>query len=117
VSLPAGKLNKRIRIEKRVNTKDALNQPVETWVLVCITWAQALGETGIGTIRNSLQVGGVSRQISQYSWRIRYKTFNTFKNDMRVNWNGVFFDILQINHDMDKNEWTDLICEQGGNDG
>lgn len=117
MKLASGKMNKYIRIEKRTGEKDALNQQLDEWVVVLSTWAHALGSTGMGTIRQSQTVEGVTRDIAQYSYRIRYRGFLKFDNGMRVNWKGIFFDIKQINHDMEKQEWTDIVCEVGGNNG
>lgn len=117
MSLAAGDFNRFVKIEKRKNQKDALNQPMEIWEEVFSAWVNVMGSTGMATIRNSEAKEGVARQISQYSFRMRYHNFTKVKNDMRVNLNGTYFSILQVNHDIANRQWTDIVCEQGGNDG
>jgi SPP1 family predicted phage head-tail adaptor len=117
MSLAAGKLNKRIRIEKRSGNSDDINQPLDSWVTNFDTWASMLGATGMGTIATSAASGGVSKQVANYSFRIRFRGMHSVTNAMRIKYAGEIFDIMQVNHDLADRQWTDIICSQGASDG
>lgn len=113
MSLASGKLNRWVAIEKRTGAVDALNQPTDTWELVEERWANFKGQTGMGASRAQ---EGVTKDISAVSWRIRYCPVG-IDAGMRVNHGGIFYDIRGVRHDEERQEWTDLVCERGGNNG
>lgn len=112
MSLSAGKLNRRITIQQRQNGTDEAGQPLLTWEDVATVWANVAGDTGLGTIRNA---GEVPAAIKRYSIRIRYR--EGLDEGMRVLLGAVPFDVKEVRMDYARREWTDLIAEQGGNDG
>lgn len=112
MTLAAGKLNRRVTIQKRTDGTDAAGQPLLTWEDVATVWANVAGDTGLGTIRNA---GDVPAAIKRYSVRIRFR--EGLDEGMRVLLGAVPFDIREVRMDYAKREWTDLVCEQGGNDG
>lgn len=114
MTIAAGELNRYVLIEKREVALDALNAPVDTWIPHASFWASIRGQTGMGAIKASTEAG-VVKSISRYSFRCRYR--NDIDIGMRVNLKGQLFDIKQITHDLDRREWTDIVCEAGGNDG
>lgn len=109
--MKAGKLRHLILIQSRDTGTDDAGQPVETWTDVASVWADILGATGMATIKAPLD--GV--EINAYSFRIRYRT--DINAGMRVVSDGLNYDIKQVRHDLARREWTDLVCEVGGNDG
>lgn len=112
--MQAGNLNRKITIQRRTQTQDAAGQPVDAWVDVVKPWAWVKTQTGMGALRNS-QDGSVAMSLVAYSFRIRYRPSVT--DDMRVIYGGLYFDIKQVRHDLADHEWTDIVCEEGGNDG
>lgn len=113
--LPAGKLNRRIVIQKRGPGQDAGGQPIDGWVEVAKPWAWIKGQTGMGVGRQTAGEGTVAASLNAYSFRIRYRSSIT--DAMRVLYGGQAFDIKHVRHDLAGREWTDLVCEMGGNDG
>ena len=112
--LAAGDLNRQILVEKHSGTLDALNQPLDNnWITHATVWANVKGQTGMGSLKSSAE--GLAQAINAYSFRIRYKTDIT--TAMRVSMAGEKFDIIDIRHDKAFQEWTDLVCQVGGNNG
>ena len=107
-----GSLNRRITIQRRQTGEDEAGQPLLGWEDVASVWANVLGQTGLGTIKNS---GDVTAAIKAYSFRIRFR--EGLDEGMRVVLAGTPFDVKQVRMDYAGREWTDLVCEQGGNDG
>lgn len=111
--MDAGSLSQWIEIQRRSQGEDEIGQPIDSWERFAAVWANPKGTTGMGTITRQQQ--GVAASINAYSFRIRF--LEGITDDMRVVLNGVPFDIRQIRMDYANRDWTDLICEQGGNDG
>ena len=113
--MKAGSLNQPITIQSRTVGEDAAGQPVQTWTDYASVWANVLGATGMASIRNSSPHEGVSTEINSYSFRIRF--LDGLTAGMRVLYNSVPFDVKQVRMDYAGHEWTDLVCELGGNAG
>lgn len=111
-----GEYNKRIRIEKRKAGRTAAGAPLDEWEFERLCWAKGRGETGMATIRREADHMGVMSIGTRYSWRIRYRPQGV-NEGMRVVYRGVIYDILRVQHDLGRNEWTDLVCEVGTNGG
>jgi SPP1 family predicted phage head-tail adaptor len=107
----AGALNRKITLQTRDSGTDDAGQPVQTWTDLASVWADIRGANGLNTIKASLD--GV--EINAYSFRIRYRT--DVDATKRVVYGGQNYDVKQVRHDFARKEWTDLICEVGGNDG
>lgn len=112
MSLAAGTLNRRIKIQRRVTGQDEAGQPLLAWEDVATLWADVKSQTGMGTIRNS---GGAVEAVKKYSIRIRFRA--DLDEGMRVLLGGIPFDIDEIRMDYAGRVWTDLVCTQGGSDG
>lgn len=112
--MKTGNLNRRILIQKRTQVQDETGQVTDTWVDVVNPWAWVKTQTGMGSLRND-QAGSVALSVVAYSFRIRYRPSVT--DDMRVVYGGLNFDIKQVRHDLAGHEWTDIVCEEGGNAG
>lgn len=110
--LSAGTFNRRVTIQQRVDGQDDAGQPMLTWVDVATVAANVAGATGMGTIKNS---GDVTAAIKRYSIRIRYRT--GLNEGMRVLHDAIPFDVKEVRMDYAGHQWTDLVCEQGGNSG
>lgn len=113
--MQAGALNRQIVIQTRTAGEDSAGQPVQTWTDTHTVWANVLGATGMASIRQSSPREGVSTEINSYSFRIRFKEGLTA--GMRVVYNSQNFDVKQVRMDFGGRDYTDLVCEFGGNDG
>lgn len=111
----AGQLNQRIRIQRRTGGTDAAGQPLDTWedVFPFDIPANIKGQSGLGAITGMQD--NVPASIERYSFRLRFREGIT--DAMRVVHRGVAFDIRQVRMDFERRKWTDLVCEQGGNNG
>lgn len=113
--MDAGQLNRRIVIQSRDAGTDAAGQPVNTWTTLATVWANVKGATGMASIRQSAAREGMAVEMNSYSFRIRFRT--DIDASARVVFGGQNYDIKQVRHDFAGREWTDLVCELGGNDG
>jgi len=116
--LRAGEINRRVRIERRIQGQDGTGQPIDTWELVGFLWAGIANETGLGAIRSSLQ-GNVPASIARYSFLVRFEAAMSLGVDasMRIVHDGLMFEIKGLTRDLKSREKAFIICEQGGNDG
>lgn len=115
MSMGAGQLNRRFTVEKRGTTVDDLNQPVlGSWVAQFTLWGSIKGPSGMSSIRGSEAQEGVPRNLTVYSVRIRYRADNSITVGMRLVHLGMYLDIKKLQHDFDRREWTDIVCEVGG---
>lgn len=111
-----GEYNRIISVEQRTQVVDSSNQLVDEWVVVHERlWSKIKGETGMATIRRAGENQGIMTTTVRKSFRIRFRT--DIDVGMRVVRRGVPYDILVIQHDEANREYTDLVCEAGGNDG
>jgi len=115
----AGKLRRRMRLQARTNGTDAAGQPVRAWADVpapaADVWTDPRGATGMGSIRGDAE--GVGSAINRYSFRTRYRRDVTTEHRLVDAVDGTPFDIKDVRHDLAGREWTDIVCEIGGNDG
>lgn len=115
MSIAAGSLTRKITIEHPVDTVDDYNQAHKIWLPLLRVWGRPLTSTGMASVRALMD--GVPLVPGQYSWRIRYRP-EGITSAMRINYQDkFFFDIRELRHDFDRHEYTDLVCELGGNDG
>ena len=113
--MKAGKLNRRILIQKRTQAQDENGQPIDTWVDVVRIWAWVKTQSGMAVARQTANQDGVAMSVNSYSFRIRYRPSVT--DDMRVVYRGPYFAIKQVRHALAGHDWTDIVCEEGGNAG
>jgi len=113
MSIGAGSLTRKLYIEKPSGAVDAANQPVGTWLAFKTVWGRPVGPTGMSVVRASME--GVPITPGRYSWRIRYRPNVT--SDMRVRYKDMIFSVSEVRHDLDRQEYTDLVCQLGGNNG
>lgn len=105
-----GKLNRLIRIEKRIATPDPRGGEVVTWQLVVNAWANVRSLNGIETLKSD-----AIASTAKYSMRIRRR--EDVDATCRVVFKAQNFNILAVLPDEQGREFIDLACETGGNDG
>lgn len=109
--LASGKLNRRISLQRRDPTPDSIGQPSNTWVEVAPLWASIRNLNGREFATSNSDASEVTTSI-----RIRYRTDVTA--DMRVlSQRGVVYDIVAVLSDEAENEYVDLACKTGVNNG
>ena len=85
--MEAGKLNKRITIQKQVTKATASNQQVGEWVDVCTIWAQVKC-----TSSRAINDDGAVQHEATYKFYIRRRKGITAQ--MRVKWDGRIFNLV-----------------------
>ena len=105
-----GRLNKRITIQKLVDGQDAIGQPGQEWVDHKPLWASIKYLNGIQTIKANGE-----KNVAMASIRIRLRTDIT--PDMRVLYGTTIFSINAVLPDEEGDEYLDLACETGANEG
>jgi len=104
----AGERKLRIRIEQNGSAKDEANQPVDDWQLVMEKLASYRTTRGMSAVRAAQE--GVPGAPQRGSWSFGY-TPTGINIGMRVNWNGNYYDIIDIKHDHVSRKWTDLVVD------
>lgn len=110
MSLRAGSMNRLVRVEKHAGGKDALNRPINDWVLHREIWVDWRAQTGMGVLRAGSE--GVNTTLNAYSLRTRYAP-DILSVGFRVVYAGVSYDIVDIRHDIKGKEYTDIILKSG----
>ena len=110
MTLTAGKLTQRIRIEAPLETRSEYGDVVKDWVLHAELWANVRNISGREYTVRGLDLGTVNTSI-----RIRLKRSVT--DEMRVLYRGQVYAIVAVLHDDAGREYTDLVCSVGANDG
>lgn len=113
MALPRRKQKRLLHIQRRVQGTDSAGQPLDGWQDVLTAWCNPSGQNGMSAI-GQMQ-GDVAASISKYSLRIDYRP--DIDASMRALLGGAPYDIVQVRHDHEGRQWTDLVCELGGNDG
>lgn len=119
MGLAAGDLNRKFLLQSPPDPEatDAAGQPIVTWTDEATVSGSIKGQTGMGSIRQNGVQDEVAVAITQYSIRIRYRA------GIATGWRIVAlpenqaFDIKSVKMDYDRKNWTDLVCELGGNQG
>jgi SPP1 family predicted phage head-tail adaptor len=116
MSMGAGEYNRKIIVRERTGAVDGLNQPLDEWnaLPTFMLWSKILGVNGMAVIRAAID--GLTVAPGRYSFRVRYRPTG-ITTDMRVEYGGMIFSILEVRHDLDRHEFTDIVCDTGANNG
>ncbi|HWL29953.1 MAG TPA: phage head closure protein [Burkholderiaceae bacterium] len=109
--MQAGKLNRRVVIQKKGPSEDELGEPIPAdWENFATVWADIQHRSGLETVKSDMDVS-----VIQASIRIRYRTDITA--GMRVKHGAVIYDIRAVLPDASGRVYTDLVAQQGANQG
>ena len=103
--MKAIKLDKRIRLEKRLSVFDDLGQPQDAWALLDEVWANIRYKSGVGAIRSDADVS-----VVQVSIKIRNRS--DLDIGMRAVHSANAFDIKAILPDSADPAFIYLVCER-----
>ena len=101
----SGRLNHKIVIEQRTETKNTLGEDITTWTTYKWTWAQVSPLSGKEYLSNNELQSSVTGRVS-----MRYLAGVT--TDMRINWNDRMFDIISIINTEERNRELILMVEE-----
>jgi SPP1 family predicted phage head-tail adaptor len=85
----AGRLDDRITIETRVLTANAYGEQVLTYTALATVWAEVMPTTGREVFMSAAMYAD-----AQYKVRIRWR--GDFDETARVNYDGMYYDIIHI---------------------
>lgn len=101
----AGRLNRRVTIQRRGIAQDDAGQPVQgDWVDFTHVWADIKHKSGLEAVRSDMPASVVNASI-----RIRYRT--DLDATMRVLYGGVVYGIQAVLPDEAGREFVDLVCQ------
>lgn len=98
----AGKLNRRVVIEQRTATVDALGQPLEMWSTVATVWGDVRHQRGLESLK-----ADATTSVVRASVRIRYRA--DVNAGMRLVQGSTRFNVIAVLPQ--GNEALDLLCE------
>lgn len=110
MTLSAGQLNRRIRIDRPTSKKDAFGQPLDEWRSLGMFWANVRFLSGAEAIKADASVS-----VAKASIRIRYT--KSIHAGMRVVLDETIFNIQAVLPDEQERVHVDLVCETGANNG
>lgn len=118
--MDAGKLNKRIAIQERTNWEDAIGGQNPTWTNVFATPDGKIA-AGINPV-SAREIFAAQAMQSEVSHKItvRYRSqLENTKNvaSMRVVYGSRIFNIAGAINRNESNQFIDLLCTEGTNDG
>lgn len=85
----AGRLDKRVTIRSRGDTRDEYGAAVPTWPTLAEVWAQRLQQTG-----REFLAGDKDTAERGVVWRIRWR--DDIDETMRVSFEGQEYDIVEV---------------------
>jgi SPP1 family predicted phage head-tail adaptor len=105
LSISAGELDKRIKIQERTGDVNELNEPLDTWTTLRTEWAK------IETLSGQEKM--IANQTNASSTHMITKYFTSpLTTKMRIEFKGRFFDINSIENVMERNKKHVLIVQE-----
>lgn len=113
--VPAGRLNKRVALQRKTIVTDGWGQPSESWSTVATVWGNVRTITGSGFVNSEFQSGGT--EISRTTASIRIRKRHDITHDMRALVGSTVYDIRAVLPDEEGDEYMDLACAIGASEG
>lgn len=101
----SGRLNHKVVIEQRVETKNTLGEDITTWTEYKTTWAKVSPLSGKEYLSNNEFQSVITGRVS-----MRYLSGVTV--DMRINWDNRIFNIKSIINTDERNRELILMVEE-----
>lgn len=114
-AIASGRLNRRVTIQQKTGSTDAWGQPISSWTDVCTVWCNVRTISGSGFVNNEMQAGGT--EISRTTASIRIRMRRGITHGMRALVGDSIYDIRAVLPDEDGQEYLDLACALGANEG
>ena len=106
-ALSAGRFTRRVVVKSRSAGVDAAGQPATTWgTTVATPWCQVDPPGAAGAVAQVLAGREGAREARVF--RVRYRTDLTA--DMRLELDGLTFDITLVQQDHGGHQFTDLVA-------
>lgn len=108
--MQAGKLRKRIEIQRRASTQDGYGQPLMTWETIASTQAEIEPMNG-----RELVAAMAVQSEATHTVTIRYRPGITAA--LRIKYAGRLFNIHSVIDESERHRMLTLLCSEGMNDG
>jgi SPP1 family predicted phage head-tail adaptor len=108
--MQAGKLDKRVRLERQSEVQDEAGQPLEKWILVAPVWAEIKDISG-----REFLAAQASQSAVQTKIRIRYR--EGISASMRAVHGSTVYNIEAALDKTGKRVELELMCSTGLNNG
>lgn len=99
----AGRLDRKIIIQRFTTTQDAYGEPIETWVDHITTWANVLPQTGREWFNSQ-------RELSERAARFVFRFEDDVTVKDRISYDGEYWDILNIN-EINRREGLEIVAK------
>lgn len=106
--LHAGNLSCRIEIHHKTESEDAAGATVQDWAVFLRLWASIHHVRQTGGVE-SIQAGKLA-ESPRLTVRVRFT--EKINHGMRVHYRGEKYNILTVQPDYLKREYTELLCEK-----
>lgn len=103
--MESGRLRHRIRLETPASVQDGYGDPVPTWALQAVTWAEVSPLVGRERFAAQQVEGEVDHRV-----RLRYQA--GLGPTLRVVWQGRRFDVKAVLNLGERNEELELLCTE-----
>ncbi len=98
-----GRLDRRIVIQQRTDTKDSHGDPVPAWSALATVWAEKLPMRGAERFQSQQTLAQ-----ADHRWRIRHRTDVTEK--MRISHESEYYDIQSV-LEIGRGKGTELVTK------
>lgn len=110
--MDAGKLDRRITLQRRTLTQSTMGDVQETWENVATVWARRLSSKG-----REFYSGGVSLGVEDAGFQIRYSVdVSAIDQTCRIIFDGANYDIFSIDENGRKGYLT-ILAKRGASAG
>jgi SPP1 family predicted phage head-tail adaptor len=107
--MKAGYLDRRLLLERFIESQDADGQAIKTWSPVSVVWASISPIRGNELLKADQPIGALDTRIN-----IRYsETVSSVDNTWRARHGAVVYDIVSVAHKFLKQVEIELMCKSG----
>lgn len=103
--IPAGQLDKRVRLQQPGTAVDAANGPLNQWTDVVTRWAKVEPISG-------REYYLAQERHAEVSTRITLRYCPQARERMRVLYAGRWYDIVSVIHPLERHDDTLLMCNE-----
>lgn len=110
----AGRMSKRVEIQRREAGQDSVGQPSGAWTTFATVWADIRVVSGLSDV--SAEFVAADHQVSRVRASIRIRNRTDVDDACRVVHNSDVYDVRAVLHDP-QGEFVDLVCAIGAREG
>lgn len=112
--IAAGRMSKRVQLQRRAAGVDSAGQPNGTWTTFATVWADIRVASGLGEV--AAETVSADQQVARARASIRIRHRTDVDHDCRVVHNSDVYDVRVPLFDP-QGEFVDLVCAIGAREG